>query len=188
MQTVSTSTEPAAEYALRGGGGLHLHVQEWGDPQGPALLLIHGWSQSKLCWRRQVESGLAETFRIVTFDNRGHGMSDRPLTPEHYADGQLWADDVAAIIEQTELKRPILVAWSYGGFVVADYVRAYGEAGVGGGKPPRGAPLLQAPGLPPPRPRLLGGPQGEWPAGVCQSAGGGPPIFPPFPPPAPRAH
>jgi non-heme chloroperoxidase len=147
MQTVSTSTEPAAEYELRGGGGLNLHVQEWGDRQGPALLLIHGWSQSQLCWRRQVESRLAETFRIVTFDNRGHGMSDRPLTPEHYADGQLWADDVAAIIEQTELERPILVAWSYGGFIVADYVRAYGQAGIGGINLVGGAVLLKPPGF-----------------------------------------
>src|SRR2546423_1580267 len=169
MQTVSTSTEPAAEYELRGGGGLNLHVQEWGDPQGPALLLIHGWSQSQLCWRRQVESGLAETFRIVTFDNRGHGMSDRPLTPEHYADGQLWADDVAAIIEQTELERPILVAWSYGGFIVADYVRAYGEAGIGGINLVGGSVLLKPPGFDHIGPGLLENAEGACSADLSTS-------------------
>ena len=63
------------------------------------------------------------TFRIVTFDLRGHGLSEKPLGPEHYASGKLWADDLAAVIEQIGLERPTLVAWSYGGYVVADYLR-----------------------------------------------------------------
>jgi pimeloyl-ACP methyl ester carboxylesterase len=39
---------------------------------------------------------------------------------------------VAAVIDQTGLERPILVAWSYGGFIVSDYLREYGEARIGG--------------------------------------------------------
>jgi pimeloyl-ACP methyl ester carboxylesterase len=85
-----------------------------------------------MCWGAQVSSPLAERFRMVTFDNRGHGMSDKPLDPAAYAEPGLWADDVAAVIEQTHLERPVLVAWSYGGFIVADYLRAYGEAGIAG--------------------------------------------------------
>jgi len=102
-----------------------------GQPGGPALLLIHGWSQSDLCWLNQVRGDLAETFRIVTFDLRGHGLSEKPTQPEHYADGKLWADDVAAVIDQTGLEQPTLVAWSYGGYIVADYLRAYGDARIG---------------------------------------------------------
>ena len=49
-----------------------------------------------------------------------------------YADDQIWADDLAAVIAQTRLDRPVLVAWSYGGFIVADYVRAYGDAAIAG--------------------------------------------------------
>jgi non-heme chloroperoxidase len=45
----------------------------------------------------------------------------------HYSDGQLWADDLAAIIEQLRLDRPVLVGWSYGGFIICDYVRAHGQ-------------------------------------------------------------
>jgi pimeloyl-ACP methyl ester carboxylesterase len=59
-------------------------------------------------------------------------MSDKPLEPEQYVDPQLWADDVAAVIDQLELDRPVLVAWSYGGFVVTDHIRAHGEAGIAG--------------------------------------------------------
>jgi pimeloyl-ACP methyl ester carboxylesterase len=38
---------------ISGGGGLHLHVREWGPKNGPAILFIHGWSQNHLCWKRQ---------------------------------------------------------------------------------------------------------------------------------------
>ena len=65
---------PAATHEILGGGGLKLHAREWGNPGGPALLLIHGWSQSDLCWLNQVRGDLADTFRIVTFDLRGHGL------------------------------------------------------------------------------------------------------------------
>jgi non-heme chloroperoxidase len=123
---------PAATYAILGGGGVKLHAREWGNPRGPALLFIHGWSQSDLCWLNQVRGDLAGTFRIVTFDLRGHGLSDKPPRPEYYADGQLWADDVASVIDQTGLQQPVLVAWSYGGYIVTDYLRAYGDARIGG--------------------------------------------------------
>ena len=55
-------------------------------------------------------------------------MSEAPLEAEHYTDAALWADDVAAIIDQLGLERPVLVGWSYGAFVICDYIRAYGQA------------------------------------------------------------
>ena len=109
-----------------------MHVREWGDPEGPPILFVHGWSQNHLSWRKQLESPLAEAFRLVAFDLRGHGMSGAPLEAEHYADAQRWADDLAAIIGALELSRPVLVGWSYGGFVVSDYLRAYGQDAVAG--------------------------------------------------------
>jgi non-heme chloroperoxidase len=114
-------------HAMQGGGGLRLHVREWGNPNGPSILFIHGWSQSHLCWEKQVESALPDEFRLVACDLRGHGMSEAPLGPEHYTDERLWADDVAAIIEELRLDRPVLVGWSYGAFVICDYLRAHGQ-------------------------------------------------------------
>lgn len=124
--------EPLHEYAIRGGGGITLRAHDWGCPDGPAILFVHGWSQCEMCWEGQVRSPLAERFRMVTFDNRGHGISDKPLDGGCYTDERLWADDLAAVIEQTRLDRPVLVAWSYGGFIVADYLRAYGDVGIAG--------------------------------------------------------
>jgi pimeloyl-ACP methyl ester carboxylesterase len=129
---IPQTSQPIATREVRGGGGLRLHVEEWGDAQGSPIVFLHGWSQSHLCWSRQVTGRLAEEFRIVTFDLRGHGMSDKPLDAAHYRDGRLWADDLAAVIEDAELDRPVLVAWSYGGFVVTDYVRAYGDDAIAG--------------------------------------------------------
>lgn len=54
-------------------------------------------------------------------------MSEAPRRPEQYVDGRLWADDVAAIIDQLGLDRPVLVGWSYGPFVICDYLRTYGQ-------------------------------------------------------------
>jgi pimeloyl-ACP methyl ester carboxylesterase len=98
---------------------------------GPPILFIHGWSQNHLCWAKQYESALADEFRLVAYDLRGHGMSDAPLAPEHYTDGELWADDVAAIVERLGLERPVLVGWSYGAFVICDYVRVHGQDRIG---------------------------------------------------------
>ena len=119
-------------HTVEGGGGLRLHVREWGDPHAPAIFLIHGWSQSHLSWTHQFDGGLANEYRLVALDNRGHGMSDKPLEEEHYVDARLWADDVAAVISALDLERPVLVGWSYGGFIISDYVRAHGEDSIVG--------------------------------------------------------
>jgi non-heme chloroperoxidase len=116
---------------VRGGGGLKLHVREWGNADAPPILFLHGWSQNHLCWAKQYRSALADRFRLIACDLRGHGMSEAPLEPEHYTVDQLWADDVAAIIDELGLDRPVLVGWSYGAFVIGDYVRAYGQDRIG---------------------------------------------------------
>jgi pimeloyl-ACP methyl ester carboxylesterase len=124
--TALAHSEATQIHTVTGGGGLRLHVREWGRVNEPPILFIHGWSQNHMCWARQYESALADEFRLVAYDLRGHGMSDAPLEREHYTNQRLWADDVAAIIDALALDRPVLVGWSYGAFVICDYLRAYG--------------------------------------------------------------
>jgi pimeloyl-ACP methyl ester carboxylesterase len=126
------AARPIATHEVRGGGGVRLHVREWGDEQGPPIVFVHGWSQSQQCWARQVAGPLARDFHLVTFDLRGHGMSEKPPAVAEYVDAARWADDLAAVIDATGVRRPVVVAWSYGGFVVTDYLRAYGEDGIAG--------------------------------------------------------
>jgi non-heme chloroperoxidase len=127
VQSPSAGSRRTKNHSITGGGGLRLHVREWGRADGPPILFIHGLSQNHLCWAKQYESALAEEFRLVAFDLRGHGMSEAPLEARHYTDGRLWADDLAAIIEGLGLDRTVLVGWSYGPFVLSDYIRAYGQ-------------------------------------------------------------
>jgi non-heme chloroperoxidase len=111
--------------------GLALAAYAWGNPQGREIVFIHGYSQCHLSWRRQMDdAALAAEFRLVAYDLRGHGASDQPLARERYRDDRLWADDLAAVIGAAGLKRPTLVAWSYAGRVVADYVRLHGQDGI----------------------------------------------------------
>jgi non-heme chloroperoxidase len=127
VQREQTPTGRMKVHTVAGGGGLTLHVREWGKPDGPTILFVHGWSQNHLCWAKQYESALADEFRLVAYDLRGHGMSAAPLEAEHYTDAKRWADDVAAIIDRLALDRPVLVGWSYGAFAICDYVRLHGQ-------------------------------------------------------------
>ena len=106
--------------------GLTISAQEWGNPAGPEILFIHGFSQSHLSWMRQVDSDLAKEFRIVTYDLRGHGNSDKPLDAARYRDSKAWGDEVQAVIDTAGLKRPVLVGWSYAGRVISDYLATHG--------------------------------------------------------------
>jgi non-heme chloroperoxidase len=124
---MTSTAERETIHTVAGGGGLRLHVREWGNPSGPPIVFIHGWSQNHLCWAGQYESALAGQFRLVAFDLRGHGMSEAPLEPVHYTSDRLWADDIAAILDAMSIQRAVLVGWSYGGFVISDFVRAYGQ-------------------------------------------------------------
>jgi non-heme chloroperoxidase len=113
-----------------GGGGAQLHVIETGTTSGRPILFIHGTSQCWRNWSRQMSSNLADDYRLVAMDLRGHGLSDRPR--EGYTDSRLWADDVNATIQALGLDHPILCGWSYGPLVILDYIRHYGEDGISG--------------------------------------------------------
>jgi non-heme chloroperoxidase len=113
--------------------GLTISAQDWGNPNGPEILFIHGFSQSHLSWIKQVTSGdLAKEFHMVTYDLRGHGNSDKPFEPERYKTSKYWGDEVQAVMDATGLKRPVLVGWSYGGRVMADYLTTHGTAKLAG--------------------------------------------------------
>jgi pimeloyl-ACP methyl ester carboxylesterase len=115
-----------------GGGGVSLSVHEAGKAEGPPIVFIHGFGANHLTWDRQMRGPLASEFRLVAYDLRGHGASDRPMDAAQYTDAALWADDLDAVIRGKGLERPVLVGWSYGGFVIADYIRKYGDGNLGG--------------------------------------------------------
>lgn len=119
--------------SIEGAGGTRLFVEEHGDPGKPAILWIHGYCQSRLCWDRQFENEeLAAQSHQVRLDLRGHGLSDKPADPTAFQDGQIWADDLQAVISALRLNKPVLAGWSYGGAIICDYIRHYGQDQLGG--------------------------------------------------------
>ncbi|RCW43468.1 alpha/beta fold hydrolase [Paenibacillus prosopidis] len=116
-------------YYITGASGIKLFVRETGNPRGRPLLMMHGYSQNSLSWKKQLCSELAQEFRIIAFDLRGHGLSEKPI---YGYDSMDWAGDIHALIINLELIQPILVGWSYGGFIILDYIRHYGEASISG--------------------------------------------------------
>lgn len=115
---------------VEGGGNIPLNVVEAGSVNGPEILFIHGVSQSYLSWSPQLTAEALQKYRMVAFDLRGHGNSAKPWMSEDYDDSKIWAEDVAAVIAAKGLMNPIIVAWSYGGIVVMDYIRHYGTSGI----------------------------------------------------------
>lgn len=119
-------------FTARSADGVSLAVEARGDPAAPEILFIHGLRQSRLSWDKQFDDPALAGFRIVRFDLRGHGDSDKPAEDEAYADADRWADDVAAVIEAAGLRRPVIVGWSLGGYVAGAYLRKYGAERVAG--------------------------------------------------------
>jgi non-heme chloroperoxidase len=119
--------------AVRSPDGITVAAYEAGNPKGPVILFIHGLMQCHLAWRRQfADPALTESFRLLAIDLRGHGASDKPIGPEYYKPDQPWADDLAVMMVQLDVRRPVFVGWSYGGRVITSYLRIYGDGDLAG--------------------------------------------------------
>jgi pimeloyl-ACP methyl ester carboxylesterase len=130
---LAPATVPARRTVVVSPDGVKLIAYEWGNPAGPPILFIHGSFQSSLSWMDQTaDPRLTSKYRLVAFDLRGHGGSDKPDDVAAYRDGARWAGDVAAVIDTLHLQKPVVVAWSYGARVLADYLQAHGDGRLGG--------------------------------------------------------
>ena len=99
-----------------------LHVDDTGGPGRP-VVLIHGWPLSGESWSEQVPAFHAAGYRVVTYDRRGFGRSDKPRTGYNY---DTFADDLAAVLAALDLRDVTLVGFSMGGGEVARYVTKHG--------------------------------------------------------------
>ena len=128
----SLSMAEDRSYTVTAPDGVKLAVQESGNPQGPAIVFIHGLLGSRLNWEKQTSDPELQRYRMITYDLRGHGLSDKPENTDAYTEGHRYADDLAAVLKATGTKKPVLVGWSLGGVVVSNYLAAYGDADIGG--------------------------------------------------------
>ncbi len=102
----------------------NLHVDDTGGTGRP-VVLIHGWPLSGESWSKQVPAFEAAGFRVITYDRRGFGRSDKPLTGYDY---DTFASDLDAVLTELDLVDVTLVGVSLGGGEIALYIGTRGEA------------------------------------------------------------
>jgi len=97
--------------------GVQLRISDRGS--GPSIVLVHGWKMSHRVWDRAV-AALEGRFRVVSFDLRGMGESDKP--PGRYDFDEL-SDDLGFVMRELGLRDVTLVGWSMGCSVSLEYLR-----------------------------------------------------------------
>jgi len=93
-------------------GALRTHVALAGPEDAPPLLLVHGWPQSWWTWRHVIPP-LAERFRVIAPDLRGHGWSEAP--DDGYRKEQL-AGDLLALLDALAIERVSWIGHDWGGW------------------------------------------------------------------------
>ena len=98
-------------------GGVRTYYEVYGTA-ATTLLLLPCWSivHSRV-WKGQIPY-LARTYRVVAFDGRGNGLSERPLGAEAYRAEEYMADAIA-VMDATGTERAVLVGFSFGGHLAA---------------------------------------------------------------------
>jgi pimeloyl-ACP methyl ester carboxylesterase len=103
---------------------VRLHIEDSGG-SGRPVVLIHGWPLSARAWEPQVTTLRAAGYRVVAYDRRGFGHSDKPESGYDY---NTLADDLQRVMEQCVLQDVTLVGFSMGGGEVARYISRFGES------------------------------------------------------------
>jgi pimeloyl-ACP methyl ester carboxylesterase len=99
-----------------------LHVEVFGNQQGPTLLFTHGWSLDSSVWA-DVATRLEDRFRIITWDLPGLGDSRGPASRNYRLEKM--ADDLAAVIEAVSGGPVVLVSHSIGGMLTQTLCRTH---------------------------------------------------------------
>ncbi|KQQ06010.1 MULTISPECIES: alpha/beta fold hydrolase [unclassified Rathayibacter] len=104
--------------------GVRLSYTDQGDPSGPVVVLVAGFKAPATSWKPQQAALAKAGYRVVSFDRRGHGLSERPA---HGATMARHGADLAALLEQLDLREVALVGGSMGGNTVWSMIAAVGE-------------------------------------------------------------
>jgi pimeloyl-ACP methyl ester carboxylesterase len=91
--------------------GVEIYVESWGE--GPPVVFVHGGGVTHEFWEHQV-AALMGRFRVVTFDLRGCGRSSRPSRGYGV---DVWAGDLARLVDGLDLDRPAIVGHALGAHI-----------------------------------------------------------------------
>lgn len=98
------------------------HTDSGGE--GRPVVLIHGWPLSGASWSAQVPALTAAGYRVITYDRRGFGDSDKPDGGYDY---DTFSEDLAGLLDHLDVSDATLVGFSMGGGEVARYLGTRGS-------------------------------------------------------------
>ncbi len=101
--------------------GAEIYYKDWGA--GQAIVFSHGWPLSSDAWSGQMLFFAQRGYRVIAHDRRGHGRSTQTTT---HNDMNSYADDLAAVLDQLDVKDAVLVGHSTGGGEVTRYIGRHG--------------------------------------------------------------
>jgi pimeloyl-ACP methyl ester carboxylesterase len=105
--------------------GVRLRVSDTGGG-GIPLVMLHGWGQTAALFQGQL-SGLEDSRRVIAYDMRGHGLSDKP---DHgYRIARL-AADLRDVLDALGIEQADVLGWSMGASVIWSYLELFGSARV----------------------------------------------------------
>jgi pimeloyl-ACP methyl ester carboxylesterase len=113
---------PCLAVGKENSGDIHLYYEDHGA--GKPVVLIHGWPLSGQSWEKQTTVLLAAGHRVITYDRRGFGLSDKPAFGYDY---DTLAADLHQLITKLDLRDVTLAGFSMGGGEVARYLGKYGS-------------------------------------------------------------
>ena len=105
--------------------GINLSYEDTGG-DGRTVVLVHGWPLSGASWSEQVPALTDAGYRVITYDRRGFGASDKP---EDGYDYDTFTADLAGLLDGLDVTDATLVGFSMGGGEVARYLGQHGDSG-----------------------------------------------------------
>lgn len=115
---------PSEDGTVVSGDGTRLHTRTWGPVDGPLAVLVHGWTCNVTNFPRQVEHLVARGYRVIGYDQRGHGASEAGAFA--FSTGVL-ADDLHAVLDAhvPDGRQALLVGHSMGAITIMAWAGKY---------------------------------------------------------------
>jgi pimeloyl-ACP methyl ester carboxylesterase len=120
---LAVTTEMQVRDAFITLNGLRFHYRDWGAPDAPPIVLLHGGGVQAHCWDT-FAAAMADRYRLLALDQRGHGQT---AWADDYALDR-WVEDVEAFVAALALPPFSLVAHSMGAWVAERYTARHPEA------------------------------------------------------------